>query len=98
MTHTKLYFKMLHDDPSQQVLWNQERPIAYLDRADAGVAEFVELENLIQAAPKMLEALWAFADHTPEMWGDEVQDGWLTLRVSADTIHKMDEAIQKAKA
>ena len=42
-----------------------------------------------------LDALYAFADHVPELWGDEVQDGYIRLNVSADTIHQIEAAIQR---
>ena len=57
MKHKILRMVTLREDPSEQVIWNQERPIAYLNRADASIDEFVELENIIQTAPELLKAL-----------------------------------------
>ena len=55
--HTKLSLKMLRDYPGEQVIWNQDRPIAYLNCADASVEEFTALERLIVQAPATLKAL-----------------------------------------
>jgi hypothetical protein len=83
----------LNDDPCEQVIWNQDRPIAYLNRGDSTLDEFIELENLIQAAPKMNDALWAIANHIPESWGDECKDGYIRLNISADAIDAVEDAI-----
>ena len=83
----------LNDDPREQVIWNQDRPIAYLNRGDSTLDEFIEPENLIQASPKMNDALWAIANHIPENWGDECKDGYVRLNISADAIDAVEGAI-----
>lgn len=83
----------LNDDPREQVVWNQDRPIAYLNRGDSTLDEFIELENLVQASPKMHDALWAIANHIPENWGDECKDGYVRLNISADAIDAVEDAI-----
>ena len=50
---------------------------------------------LIASAPDMKEALWSIADHIPENWGDCVEDGWIRLCVTADTIHLIESALDK---
>jgi len=46
---------------------------------------------------ELLEALYAFVNHVPELWGDEVQDGYIRLNISADTIDKIEAAIAKGE-
>ncbi len=57
MLHEHLEIRTMRDDPCDEVIWNQDGPIAYIQRADADLAEWTQLENLIQAAPHMLKSL-----------------------------------------
>jgi len=50
----------------------------------------IELED---RNAELLEALYAFANHVPEMWGDEVRDGYIRLGIAGDTIDKIEEAM-----
>ena len=53
--------------------------------------------RLIAAAPDMLEALESFNHLVPELWGDMVVDGQMTLIVDEDTIDAIKAAIKKAR-
>ena len=100
MKHTKLYLKTMRDDPREQVIWNQERPIAYLNCADANAAEFVELENTITTAPVLLEALKESLEILGRISTDyPTEDGWAGVDCNIQQAHDtIDEAIQKAKS
>ena len=56
-----------------------------------------EIERLQGINAELLEALVSLQQHVPESWGDEVQNGWITLRVSADTLDEIEAAIAKAE-
>ena len=97
MAHTKLYFKMLRDDPAEQVIWNQERPIAYLNCADASIEEFVQLENMIQSVPELQKFIsdllwWA---NGPKEYADELHaQYWVPDHI----IQRAQELSQKASS
>jgi hypothetical protein len=45
----------------------------------------------------MLKALQAFLNHVPELWGDEIKDGYINLTVAGDTIDLIEEAAHLAE-
>ena len=94
MKHKTLRLVTYKEDPSEQVIWNQERPIAYLNRGDATIDEFIELENLIQNAPELLEALEATLE-TLACWKLECPYAWDDGDENA--VAQATEAIRKAK-
>ena len=40
-----------------------------------------------------LDVLWDITRHIPEMWGDHVRDGYITLDISANTIHELERVL-----
>ena len=88
MTHKELRTIELREDPDEMVVWNQERPIAYLNRGDASGAEFEELQSLIAAAPEMLEAL-----ENVRWWLLEYEKA----PPNSAVISEIDEALRKVK-
>ena len=46
---------------------------------------------------ELLEALHAFLNHVPELWGDEVRDGYIRLNVAGDTIDQIEAAVAKGE-
>lgn len=54
-------------------------------------------KNLIQAAPDMYEALKEFENQLPELWGDGIRNGKVTLTLDADVIDGIMDAIRKAE-
>lgn len=92
MKHTKLYLKTMREEPDQQVIWNQERPIAYLNRADASVEEFVELENLIQSAPELIKGAKGITASILTRHNDE-DDGKITVTLDADDVDTLIAAV-----
>ena len=53
--------------------------------------------RLISAAPDMYEALKEFENQLPELWGDGVRNGKVTLTLDADVIDGIMDAIRKAE-
>ncbi len=58
-----------------------------------------ELANaqLMAAAPDMYEALKEFENQLPELWGDGIRNGKVTLTLDADVIDGIMDAIRKAE-
>lgn len=59
--------------------------------------EFYGNKNLIAAAPDMYEALKEFENQLPELWGDGIRNGKVTLTLDADVIDGIMDAIRKAE-
>ena len=52
--------------------------------------EYDDTPTLLDSA---LDALWALTNHVPELWEDEVKDGFITLHVLADTLHEIERVL-----
>ena len=67
------------------------------DRAANFELTFIGEFDLISAAPDMYEALKEFENQLPELWGDGIRNGKVTLTLDADVIDGIMDAIRKAE-
>ena len=49
-----------------------------------------EAHTLLDSA---LDVLWRLSQYIPEMWSDDVKDGYISLYVSADVLHEIERVL-----
>jgi hypothetical protein len=64
---------------------------------DTAVPEVEANARLIAAAPDLLAAVRAIAEEVPPMWGDDVRDGYVSLRLPEGHIDTLFMALARAE-
>jgi len=88
--------------------WDHEWADEYDEAHDDAMQEYMEEEyekgqyddgrnDIKGEAPTLLDSaldvLWRLSQYIPEMWGDEVKDGYISLYLSADVIDEIERVL-----